>query len=400
MEPFIRKVADAGHQVTVFETSSNEKKRDLGPNITLIHLHVPVDNSVVKQLGKSMFTHRFHGYQLGSLYKFGDDKFNEFIDTRSEVVAELFNEEWDLIVLDELFGVHSFALATFFKRRKNVPYIIQSTTSMLEGSAVNLALGRNWVSEPYGLSPTPKNRNDTYRSSSFRNRLINVYERAGDYFSYEFAGKVYMSSLKRFGLQHFTWTELFREASWVATDYLDHTKVALPKASDVRYIGSHCPQAKPLPADLEEFVNDPRSNGTIYVAFGSNVLWDCAPDWLQKAYFDAVNALDSYRVIFSYNGPLRPVKPHVKVTRWAPQVDILAHTRTLVFVSHGGLKSTKEALCTMTPTVVMPIYAEQGYNAKLALRMGYTMPISKFKTSAKQIVDAIKTVRIRCVVLQ
>lgn len=32
---------------------------------------------------------------------------------------------------------------------------------------------------------------------------------------------------------------------------------------------------------------------------------------------------------------------HVRVLDWAPQVDILSHNKTKVFISHGGLKSVK-----------------------------------------------------------
>lgn len=32
---------------------------------------------------------------------------------------------------------------------------------------------------------------------------------------------------------------------------------------------------------------------------------------------------------------------HVRVLDWAPQVDILFHNKTKLFISHGGLKSVK-----------------------------------------------------------
>lgn len=67
--------------------------------------------------------------------------------------------------------------------------------------------------------------------------------------------------------------------------------------------------------------------------------WNYAPDVVRNAFFDALNELDEYRIIFSYNGQVPSgVKDHVKVVRWAPQLDILAHPKTLVFLTHGGLK--------------------------------------------------------------
>ncbi|KHJ74813.1 hypothetical protein OESDEN_25571 [Oesophagostomum dentatum] len=43
------------------------------------------------------------------------------------------------------------------------------------------------------------------------------------------------------------------------------------------HVGEHCQTAGELPADLREFVEDPTSRGTIYIAFGSIVNWRVAP---------------------------------------------------------------------------------------------------------------------------
>ncbi len=52
-----------------------------------------------------------------------------------------------------------------------------------------------------------------------------------------------------------------------------------------------------------------------------------------------LNGLKEYRVIWS----IREVRPegmadHVMLVDWVPQAEILADTRTKLFISHGGLK--------------------------------------------------------------
>ena len=86
--------------------------------------------------------------------------------------------------------------------------------------------------------------------------------------------------------------------------------------------------------------------GTVYVAFGSVIRWDGAPVSKLNAFLDALERIaeiDGYRVIFSFRGPLppgrKPPSPdRVRLVNWAPQLDVLSHPRTRVFLSHSGLK--------------------------------------------------------------
>lgn len=52
------------------------------------------------------------------------------------------NQTFDLVILDELFGVHSFAIALHLNHFRAVPYVIYSTTMMIQSTAYALALGK------------------------------------------------------------------------------------------------------------------------------------------------------------------------------------------------------------------------------------------------------------------
>ncbi|KAI1730267.1 UDP-glucoronosyl and UDP-glucosyl transferase domain-containing protein [Ditylenchus destructor] len=115
---------------------------------------------------------------------------------------------------------------------------------------------------------------------------------------------------------------------------------------------------------------------------------------IKTAFFDAFDELHDYRVIFSYKGkiPDRPIPPHLKLVKWAPQLDILAHPKTKVFLTHSGLKSVKESLCTRTPMLTMPMFAEQTYNAKLVLSYGIGGTLNKYLVTKQFLLDALKKV--------
>jgi glucuronosyltransferase len=113
------------------------------------------------------------------------------------------------------------------------------------------------------------------------------------------------------------------------------------EGTDLVNTGAYCKKSEVLEGELKEFVEDPKSNGTIYLALGTYANWKYAPDRVLHAFSNALEQFSSYRIIFSYNGdPDRmPKVPFIKIVKWAPQTAILNHPKTRVFVSHGGLKS-------------------------------------------------------------
>jgi len=110
--------------------------------------------------------------------------------------------------------------------------------------------------------------------------------------------------------------------------------------TEVLNVGANCESSPKLPDDYQTFVEDPKSKGTIYVAFGTIVPWDYAPLHIVKAFFDAFERLSDYRIIFSFNGkfPERKLSPHIRLVKWAPQSAILSHSKTKIFLTHCGLK--------------------------------------------------------------
>uniref|UniRef100_A0AC34FZD5 Glucuronosyltransferase n=1 Tax=Panagrolaimus sp. ES5 TaxID=591445 RepID=A0AC34FZD5_9BILA len=122
------------------------------------------------------------------------------------------------------------------------------------------------------------------------------------------------------------------------------TAIRWDVAADLAIVGSNCKSASKsidstLTNEWKKFVEDSKSKGTIYIAFGTAIRWDGAPQNVKNAFIDAINELDEYRIIFSWNGIFpKNVKSHVKFTKWAQQMPILLHPKTVLFVTHGGLK--------------------------------------------------------------
>uniref|UniRef100_A0AC35GTZ6 Glucuronosyltransferase n=1 Tax=Panagrolaimus sp. PS1159 TaxID=55785 RepID=A0AC35GTZ6_9BILA len=203
----------------------------------------------------------------------------------------------------------------------------------------------------------PTGHGDIYDPKIFWLRVYNFLEAFGEYamlynynpliVKYQNPGKLMTFS--------FSTHEINRMAEMNLRDSLDRLGRIVPRAEDFRGIGSHCKKIPELSKDFRDFVEDSNSKGTIYIAFGSIVNFDRCPKFVFDAFFKALNQFPDYRIIFSMkklkSRSLPKLNNHVKLVHWAPQLAILGHEKTVLFMSHGGLKSYKEALCTKTPVV-------------------------------------------------
>jgi glucuronosyltransferase len=67
------------------------------------------------------------------------------------------------------------------------------------------------------------------------------------------------------------------------------------------------------------------------------------------------------------------VADNVHLVKWMPQNDILGHTKTQLFITHGGSNSQYEALFHGVPMIVIPMFAEQGWNCARARHKGIAL---------------------------
>ena len=110
----------------------------------------------------------------------------------------------------------------------------------------------------------------------------------------------------------------------------------------------------------------------VYLTFGS-----VAPtmDFFPGLYREALDALALLPVrllvtVGRERDPreLGPLAPNVHVARWVPQADVMPHAAAIV--CHGGSGTVRTALCSGVPTVVVPLFADQPYNARRVEQLG------------------------------
>ncbi|KAI6238703.1 UDP-glucuronosyltransferase [Aphelenchoides fujianensis] len=382
MSPFLLELATAGFNVTLLEWNYKKDARDFGGRIEVVHIseHSNGQDEKWKQRNRETFVGRFGGLEL-----------NQSICVFFPI-ADILKRRWDLVVVDDLFTIHGMGIAALLRHRYGVPYILYATTQLTAGTAVNLGLGKNLAATPYIFGRHPDGPADVYDPQRFAHRLMNVLDSGLEVLATAIFDWNYASNAGLFGFREFSVSRFFARSSAVIADYAQW-RSPIPEKTTIKSFASKCKTASgELPADLRRFVEDSASKGTIFVAFGTAVDWNFAPDRLLDAIFAAFEQLADFRVLFVYDGPLRNTSAHIRVIRWAPQLDVLAHPKTRVYVSHGGLKSTKEAVSAHVPVVYLPLYFEQTYNADQATRMGFALALNKHTMTAAEFERAIREV--------
>lgn len=389
--PLVNRLALAGHQMHVFHIISRPETTFNGiPNVTL--LEVPIVrgmDQITAQMGKVVWSSTMHAPQLALPYHLMCQTVADALKNNSDKIAQVLNSQWDLVLTSELFNPHGYGFSLLLHEQLHVPLVTYSSTRLMNSHAYYKAIGQSWVTHLHPLSPAPAHAHEGFEPTRFMHRFINVLESVGELatdvlLENAIVGpKVAMITGKR----DFTFRQLYSKAEMSLVDGITLLGLPQPSVQDILNIGAHCEPASELPKEYKDFVEDPTSKGTIYVAFGTWTPWDYAPPGLVTAFFDAFERLPQYRILFSFRGkrPARPISAHIRLVDWAPQMDVLSHPKTRVFLTHCGLKSIKESLCSKTPILGMPIFAEQNYNARLMITYGTGIALNKFYVDTDQL---------------
>ncbi len=150
--------------------------------------------------------------------------------------------------------------------------------------------------------------------------------------------------------------------------------------------------SKPLPADLEEFVNGSGDSGIILLSFGSVLRGDQLPEATRDVLIRTFARLP-HRIIWKWeSGGMPNLPPNVLLTSWFPQVDLLAHPKTKLFISHCGISSIQETVRYGVPLVALPVFGDQQHHARKAAKDGYAVLLNWMTMTEDDLYEAVQEV--------
>jgi hypothetical protein len=156
--------------------------------------------------------------------------------------------------------------------------------------------------------------------------------------------------------------------------------------------GMHCTDAKPLPKDLEDFVNSSGKDGFILFSMGSALKGSMMPDKQRKIFLGAFGKLKQ-KVLWKWETEtMEDLPPNVKLSKWLPQQDVLGHPKAKAFITHGGLGSTTEAVYHGVPLVGIPMFGDQNINMVKSVESGFAVSLEYTQLSEELLLDAVNKV--------
>lgn len=134
--------------------------------------------------------------------------------------------------------------------------------------------------------------------------------------------------------------------------------------------GFHVKPPQKLPQDLQEFL-DKAKDGVIYFSLGSNLKSSQLPPEKRDVFLKIFSKLKQ-KILWKWEDDVLPGQPpNMKLGKWLPQQDILAHPNVKLFITHGGLLSTAETIYHGKPVLAMPIFGDQKLNAQNIYNSGF-----------------------------
>uniref|UniRef100_A0A3B3BRN9 UDP-glucuronosyltransferase n=1 Tax=Oryzias melastigma TaxID=30732 RepID=A0A3B3BRN9_ORYME len=177
---------------------------------------------------------------------------------------------------------------------------------------------------------------------------------------------------------------------WLMRTYWDF-EFPRPFLPNFKFVGGiHCRPAKPLPKDMEEFVQSSGDAGIVVFTLGSMIKNITA----SKANMIAsALAQIPQKVVWRYSGKKpETLGPNTKLFDWIPQNDLLGHPKTRAFITHGGTNGIYEAIYHGVPMVGIPMFGDQPDNMNHMKAKGAAEILNLNFMTTEELRDTINTV--------
>ncbi|XP_015264253.1 PREDICTED: UDP-glucuronosyltransferase 2A2-like [Gekko japonicus] len=177
---------------------------------------------------------------------------------------------------------------------------------------------------------------------------------------------------------------------WLIRTYWDF-EFPRPFLPNFEFVGGlHCQPAKPLPEEMEEFVQSSGDHGIVVFSLGSMV--QNLTDEKSNMVALALSQIPQ-KVVWRYKGK-RPdtLGSNTRLYDWIPQNDLLGHPKTKAFITHGGTNGIYEAIYHGIPMVGIPLFADQPDNIAHMRAKGMAVELNFHTMTAQDLVEAVNAV--------
>ncbi|XP_075799350.1 UDP-glucuronosyltransferase 2B31-like [Microtus pennsylvanicus] len=328
----------------------------------------------------------FWGYflMLKELFLFESEYFEHFCKDavlNKELMAKLRNSSFDVIVADPFLPCGEL-LAEIFK----LPLVY----------SLRFFPGFKYEKYSGGLPLPPSYVPVTFSELSdrmtFMERVQNlIYVLSFDFWLQMFNEKRWNQFYSEVLGRPATLSEMMGKADiWLIRTYWD-LEFPHPVLPNFDFVGGlHCRPAKPLPKEIEDFVQSSGEHGIVVFSLGSMVsnLTEERTNMIAAGL-----AQIPQKVLWRFEGK-KPdtLGSNTRLYKWIPQNDLLGHPKTRAFITHGGTNGIYEAIYHGIPVVGIPLFGDQFDNIVHMKAKGAGVRLDFLTMSSTDLLRAVKTV--------
>uniref|UniRef100_A0A8C6MN35 glucuronosyltransferase n=1 Tax=Nothobranchius furzeri TaxID=105023 RepID=A0A8C6MN35_NOTFU len=186
---------------------------------------------------------------------------------------------------------------------------------------------------------------------------------------------------------------------WLMRTYWDFD-FPRPFLPNFKFVGGvHCRPAKPLPKDIEEFVQSSGDAGIVVFSLGSLVknLTTEKANMIASGLAQVPQKVRKVSIVVLLITLHLGEKPeslgsNTKLYDWIPQNDLLGHPKARAFITHGGANGVYEAIYHGIPMVGIPLFADQPDNMLHMKAKGAAVTVKFNQMKSEDLRDAINTI--------
>ncbi|MBN3292901.1 UD2A2 glucuronosyltransferase, partial [Polypterus senegalus] len=396
MKILIQELYNRGHNITVVMPSTNWYINEESPFYTSIRIPLPlpqdtnrdelfrsmVNNMIYTKSKGSWFSLLALQYQMFSLISKGHHMSCLMASTmfeNQELMTKLQEAHFDLALTDPGLGggvliAHYLQLPMVF----NVRWVSSSEA--------------HFFIAPSPISYTPLPGTEFTDKMTFSQRLKSVVNYGFNTWLERFFIRPYYDAVcSRYFGPDININTLIQSADiWlIRVNFV--FEFPRPSMPNVIYVGGfQCKPPKPLPSDLEQFMESSGEHGVIIISLGT--LISNLPEDITNKIAAAFAQLPQ-KVIWKHSGETPTgLGNNTLLVKWIPQNDILGHPKTRVFVSHGGTNGIYEAIYHGVPIVGLPLLFDQFDNFVRLKERGAAKVLDITNLNTEDVLEALETV--------
>jgi glucuronosyltransferase len=183
---------------------------------------------------------------------------------------------------------------------------------------------------------------------------------------------------------------LIRKSKLIFVNDFEFIEYPRPLSSAVINIGGiGIDITKSLKGEFKTFIEE-SDKPIVVISFGTVADPSVFPQHWKNAFVEFFESNLHINFIWYFEDSNLKLPKNVLMKKWIPQPAILAHKKTVAFITHCGYNGLQEAIFTTTPMICIPLFGDQPRNAKLVEHKNLGTYFSKMRLSGELLTETLK----------